>query len=374
MPISVGVNLLWLRPGEVGGSEESTLAGLRALARLRPPDLDVRLFVTEPLLRSHPDLADAFPTEVLPWSDWIRLGRAGRILAESTWLADRTRRLDLVHHAGGTAPLVRGGPYVLTIHDLQPLERRATHGVLKRAYLSATVPPSVRRARLIAVPSDFVRRSVLDRVDVDAGRVVVVPHGIEPVAAPTPADVLVERYSLDGPVVLYPAITYPHKNHAVLVEAFAGVVARHPDALLVLTGGEGSEEERLRDRIDRLGLAERVRRLGRVSTADVAGLYRAASVVAVPSRYEGFGLPAAEAMAYGAPLVAARSAALPEVVGEAGLLVAPGDVGGWAAALNAVLEDPVEAARLGQAGLQRVGRFSWAANAEAMAGLYRAAL
>jgi len=373
MTTRVGINLLWLRPGEVGGSEESTIASLRALAHRDDPDLDLCLYVTEPLRRAHPDITSAHPVEVLPLSG-IPMARAGRIAAETTWLAARTRGVDLVHHAGGTAPPLRTAPYVLTVHDLQPLERRATHSRLKRAYLGTAIPLSVQAARLVAVPSEFVRQSVLDRVRVDPARVVVIPHGVDVLPAATPADVLNVRYRLDGPVVLYPAITYPHKNHAVLVDAFAAVVAAHPDALLVLTGGRGGAEDQVRARVDRLGLADRVRRTGRISAADVAGLYREAAVVAVPSRYEGFGLPAVEAMAYGAPLVAAAATALPEVVGDAGILVDPDDNAGWATAIIELLESPDRGARLAEAGLVRAQRYSWPANAAGLADLYRSAV
>lgn len=369
----VGINLLWLRPGEVGGSEESTVASLRALAQRGDPDLELCLYVTEPLRSAHPDLARAYPLEVLPLSG-VPMARVGRIAAETTWLAARTRGVDLVHHAGGTAPPLRTAPYVLTVHDLQPLERRATHGRLKRVYLGSAIPLSVRAARLVAVPSEFVRQSVLERIDVDPARVVVIPHGVDVLPRATAADVLAARYRLDGPVVLYPAITYPHKNHAVLVDAFAEVVAAHPDALLVLTGGRGGAEDQVRAQVERLGLAARVRRTGRISAADVAGLYRDAAVVAVPSRYEGFGLPAVEAMAYGAPLVAASATALPEVVGDAGVLVDPDDPAGWAAAIIELLDAPERGAQLAEVGLARARRYSWAANAEALADLYRDAL
>jgi alpha-1,3-rhamnosyl/mannosyltransferase len=369
----IGINLLWLRPGEVGGSEESTVASLRALAQRDDPDLELRLYVTEPLRRAHPDIARAFPLEVLPLSG-VPMARVARVAAETTWLAARTRGVDLVHHAGGTAPPLRTAPYVLTVHDLQPLERSATHGLLKRTYLGSAVPLSVRAARLVAVPSEFVRQSVLERVDVDPERVVVIPHGVDVLATATPTDVLTSRYRLDGPFVLYPAITYPHKNHAVLVDAFVGVLAAHPDALLVLTGGRGGAEDQVRAQVERLGLSARVRRTGRISAADVAGLYRDAAVVAVPSRYEGFGLPAAEAMAYGAPLVAASATALPEVVGDAGVLVDPDDPAGWKAAIIELLDAPEHGARLAEIGLARARRFSWAANAEALADLYREAM
>lgn len=364
----VGINLLWLIPGVVGGSEESTVASVRALAARDDPDLQLHLFATPALLAAHPDLA-ALPHDVLPG---LGASRPARMASESTWLAARSRRMDLLHHAGGTAPPVRAVPYVLTVHDLQPLERRATHGRLKRAYLRTALPRSVARARRVVVPSEHVRRSVIARFGTDPAKVVAVPHGVATMPGAGEDD-LRRRYELPGDVILYPAISYHHKNHAVLVDAFARIAPRHPDAVLVLTGGAGREAERLRAQIDAAGLTARVRRPGRVAASDVAGLYRIASVVAVPSRYEGFGLPAAEAMAYGAPVVAAAATALPEVVGDAGLLVDPDDPAAWAAALDSLLGDEEERQRLAAAGQERAARYTWAANAAALAEVYRTA-
>jgi len=369
----VAVNLLWLAPGRVGGSEESTLASLRALHGAADPDIDLQLLAPAALFQVHPDLEQRFPVQVLP-ARWG--GRPARILAESTWLASRTRGADLVHHAGGTVPPRRSRPCVLTLHDLQPLERRATHGRIKRAYLGLAVPRSVAAARVVVVPSRFVRDSVVERFGTDPAKVHVVPHGISVPAPPPERDVedVRRRHRLDGPVVLYPAITYPHKNHAVLVEAFAAVLRQHPATVLVLTGGASGEEEALAQQVDRLGVASSVRRLGRVPAEELGALYQAATVVAVPSRYEGFGLPAAEAMAHGRPLVAARATALPEVVGDAGVLVDPDDVEGWASALAHLLDDPGERSRLAAAGQEQAAGFSWAANAAGLLAAYRRAL
>jgi len=371
--IDVGVNLLWLAPGRVGGSEESTLASLRAIHERSPSDLRLRLLATRALLDAHPDLPGRFAVEVLPAAVGAR---PLRLAAESTWLAARTRGLALVHHAGGTLPPVRRAPALLTLHDLQPLERRATHGRVKRAYLGVAVPRSIAAARLVVVPSEFVAETVRARFPAAASKLRVVPHGV---AAPTEVgddvvDAVRARLRLDGPVVLYPSITYPHKNHRVLVAAFAEVVRQHPDATLVLTGGPGGEEGRLAEQVAALGLGERVRRTGRIPADELAALYRLATVVAVPSRYEGFGLPAAEAMAHGVPLVAAAATALPEVVGDAGVLVDPDDVDGWARAILALLDDAGERARLADAGRRRAAGLSWAANAERLLAAYRDAL
>jgi alpha-1,3-rhamnosyl/mannosyltransferase len=171
-------------------------------------------------------------------------------------------------------------------------------------------------------------------------------------------------------VVLYPAITYPHKDHATLVAAFAHVARAHPEATLVLSGAEGACEAAVAAQIDRLGLGPRVRRVGRIPSADLAGLYGLATVVAVPSTYEGFGLPAVEAMVYGAPVVAADTSALPEVVGSAGLLVPPGQPEEWGAALADLLGDDARRTRMAADGRTRAERFTWAANAASLAAVY----
>jgi alpha-1,3-rhamnosyl/mannosyltransferase len=300
--------------------------------------------------------------------------RLRRIVAESTWLRRRTRGLDLVHHAGGTVPVRRITPVVLTLHDLQPVEARATHSWLKRAYLGRAVPRALAASEAVAVPSEFVRRTVLERYRVAPDRVVAIPHAV-PVRPPgTPREVLVERYRLTGPVVLYPAITYPHKEHAVLLAAFERVLSRHPDAVLVLPGGAGSSEAAVQAQIDASPqLVQQVRRLGRIPEADLAGLLTVADVVPVPSRYEGFGLPALEAMAAGAPVLAADATSLPEVVGDAGRLLPVGSVDAWTAGIAGLLDDPEERRRLGSAGHARAARYTAEANATGFVRLYQAA-
>lgn len=370
---AVGLNLLWLVPERVGGSEQSTVATLRGLLELAPGDLDLRLFVLPAFASAYPDLVAAVPTEVATVDG---SSRVRRVIAESTWLARRTASLDLVHHAGGTVPARRSVPCVLTIHDLQPLEARATHSALKRAYLARAVPAAVRSARRVAVPSAFVRGTVVDRLGVPPDHVVVIPHAVPVRPAPTPADVLTARYGLTGPVVLYAAVTYPHKDHHTLVQAFDALRTRHPEAILVLPGGVGASEDDLQRLLarDPQGLGASVRRIGRITDADLAGLLALAAVVAVPSRYEGFGLPALEAMAAGVPVVAADATSLPEVVGTSGVLVAPGDIAGWRDAISALLDDPAERARRGRSGRERAAGFTPRANAEGFADLYRGAL
>ena len=176
------------------------------------------------------------------------------------------------------------------------------------------------------------------------------------------------------PYLLYPAITYPHKDHATLIRAFARLRDRHADVSLVLTGGEGSEEELLGRLVVELGVGSSVHRLGRIPRPDLDACLRQASVLAFPSHYEGFGIPVVEAMSVGVPVVAADATAVPEVVGAAGVLVEPGDVAAWADAIDSVLADDDLHDRLSTAGLERWRRFEQVDAARTLAAAYRDAL
>ncbi len=376
-PRRVGVNLLWLVPGVVGGSEEYTTRLLRALHEAAPPDLAVTLFALAPLVEAHPDLAEAFPTVVL---DQDGRHKPQRVAAEATWLAleARRRRIELLHHAGGVIPPGPGIsriPSVLTIHDLQPLVQPENFSAVKRRWLATMLPRSAARAELILTPSDPSSASVTEHLGVPADRVLTVPHGVE-VPEVVPSETLAEvrdRYRLGARTILFPAITYPHKDHATLIRAFGRLAGDRPDCTLVLTGGPGPEEAAVAAEIRASGVGDQVRRTGRIPWDDLHALYALATVVAVPSRFEGFGAPALEAMAAGAPLVAADATALPWVVGDGGLLVAPGVVDDWVGALASLLDDPEARSRWAAAGRVRARAFSWGRAAAALADGYRRA-
>jgi len=335
----VGVNLLWLVPGVVGGSENYITRLLHALAGCLPADLDVELFALRQFPDVHPDLAERFRTVVAPIDG---SNKPLRVLAESTWLARQLarERIDVVHHAGGRVPLVSRVPAVVTIHDLQPLDMPDNFSKLKRNFLGRALPRSAGRAAVVTAPSEFVRTRLVDLLGVDRERTAVVPAPVRDrskvtTTRETPA--VASLLDSGHPYFVYPAITYPHKNHLMLLYAFARLQHARPDARLVLTGGEGPEESALRSSIISLGLDGAVLRTGRVPRGDLDALIGRATALVFPSRYEGFGLPVLEAMAAGCPVIAADATALPEVVDGVGTLVAPDDIPGWADAMNAAL-------------------------------------
>jgi alpha-1,3-rhamnosyl/mannosyltransferase len=182
------------------------------------------------------------------------------------------------------------------------------------------------------------------------------------------------RYAIgDRPFFLYPVITYAHKNHETLIRAFARIATEHPDALLVLPGGEGPAEHDVRRAIEREGVADQVRRLGRVPNGVLEVLYRRTTALTFPSRYEGFGMSVLEVMNEGRPVIASTAGALPEVVGEGGVLLDPDDTTAWSTALDQLLRDRVRWRQLADAASARATTFSWRQSVEDVVALYRRA-
>lgn len=375
----VGMNLLWLVPGEVGGSEEYTVGLLRAYLQLhedRPEVIvpEVVLYVNRRFAREHRGLCSAFPTVVAPIDG---SSRPWRVLIESTWLAWRTRRdrLDAVHHGGGTMPAIRTLAGLLTLHDLQPITHPERFGPIKRLYIRTVVPRSLRAARRVVCLAGFTASDAVSVAGVDPERIALIPSGVDP-AGPGPAperraEVLGSLGLTGRRFVLYPAITYEHKNHRTLIEAFARLRSSHPDLRLVLTGGSGPREPEVLSLISELGVVDAVHRTGRIPSEDLDVLYRTAAVMAFPSAYEGFGLPLLEAMVRGCPVVASGVGGLIEVGGAAVVLVDPFDVGAWTTALGSVLDDDGYRARLIEQGLEQSDHFRWSDSALALAALYR---
>jgi glycosyltransferase involved in cell wall biosynthesis len=202
------------------------------------------------------------------------------------------------------------------------------------------VPSSLQRAVRIAVPSRFVAGTLVRAFGIEPKKISVVRHGLEAAfdGETTSGDALRRQFGLgNGPVLVYPAITHPHKNHAFLMHLMATGEGRwgDPSLRLVCMGSQGSAHDDVLQLIDTLGLGDRVVMSGRVSNADRNGLLAMAEAMVFPSEYEGFGAPVIEAMRCGTPVVCSDRGSLPEVVGDAGL-VCPLENDAWVRALEAV--------------------------------------
>ena len=374
--VRVGFNLMWLVPGVVGGTEDAAVGLLGAYAALNDPNFLITLYAQPSFCAAYPQLASHFRvvTRRVPGGS-----KGARVALEATWLSARLRRdrPDVTHHYGGIVPPGSPRPSLLTLHDVQPLESPSSFSSTKARWLSVMIPRSVKAASVVSVPSRFVRDRLIELIGVDPAKVSVKPHGMTiPTSGSLPdgrrIDEMKQRYRIDRPFLLFPAITYPHKNHVVLLQAFARFCSQHDESvLLVLTGGQGTAEAAVAETAERLGIARSVRRVGRVPWPDLVALYASASGLVFPSRYEGLGLPVVQAMMFGCPVVAANATALPEVVGSDGRLVDPDDVEGWADAMAAVFHDEAATRAMVDSARRRASSMSWQNVAPLTLELYR---
>jgi glycosyltransferase involved in cell wall biosynthesis len=273
-------------------------------------------------------------------------------------------RLDVVHYPALAPVLAYPGPAVATVHDLT-LELFPDNVDLRsRLYYRRLLRAGVRRARRIIADSESTKGDLCRLWDVPPQFIEVIPLAPAPTfQKPVPAsrvcDVL-KRYGLPDTYLLGVSTLQPNKNFARLLEAYALARGRLPeDTSLVVVGQPGWRYEGVVRSTRELGLDGSVRFIGYVPDADLAALYSGALAFVYPSLYEGFGLPPLEAMACGAPVIASHASSLPEVVGDAGLLVDPLDVEDIAAAMVRVASDPVLREAMRQAGRARASRFSW---------------
>ncbi len=261
-------------------------------------------------------------------------------------------------------PVYRPCPAVVTVHDLGFLRFPAAHPPLSRLYLRWGTLFSVRVARRVIAVSEATKADLVTLLQVPAAKIDVVPEacppGFRPLGDREAGLAVARRYGLSEPYILSIGSLHPRKNLVRLVEAFA--IARRQAGLphkLGLVGQPGWRSHEVEAAVARLGLAEVVVATGFVPEHELPLLLGAAQALAFPSLYEGFGLPALEAMASGVPVVAANTSSLPEVVGEAGLLVDPLRVDELAAALVRLLTDDELRRECARRGLARARAFSW---------------
>jgi alpha-1,3-rhamnosyl/mannosyltransferase len=362
----VAVNLLWCRPGRVGGSEQYLVRQLQGLRETTGDDFELHVYAPRGFAQAHSDLARAVQMHESSSTETLR---PLRVVREATWLAARASSADLVHHGGGTIPPRSPRPTLLTVHDLQYLVYPEYFSRTKLRYLELRLPASARRADHVVVPSEYVRGTVIERLSVSADKVSVVRHGVESSigAHRTSEAELRARFGLTASVVLsYPAITHPHKNHHFLCDLVAGPL-RDADVQVVFAGGTGRAHEKLRARVVSDGLGDRIRLVGRLDDQDRDGLLAMSTALVFPSLYEGFGAPVIEAMAIGTPVIASDRTALPEVVGDAGQVIAL-DVDAWAGAIADAISRRDEWSRRGR---ERAARFRAADSGRDLAAAYR---
>ncbi len=282
---------------------------------------------------------------------------------------------DLVHGPVFIAPFIAPCPAVVTIHDLSFIRFPALFRPANRLYLASMARLSARRARRLIAVSAHAAAETVQLLGVPPERIDVVYHGVDPVFRPLPDDEVAafrQRQGAPERFVLFLGTLEPRKNLIRLLEAFARIY--NAKIKLVLAGGKGWLYDELFARVENLGLEEAVIFPGYVDAKDLPLWYNAATVVAYPSLYEGFGLPVLEAQACGTPVLTSNVSSLPEAAGDAALKVDPYDVDALAEGLNRMLTDASLRRELRERGLAHARQFSWTRTAQETARVYRRAL
>lgn len=345
---------------------------VRALAA-QDSTLQYRLFVADARAVSLPEL----PGPNFKWSltrlseRWLaRLWYRLRLpLPIERW----TGALDLFHAPDFFLPPVQKRTRTMvTVHDLSFIRQPEMVMPGMTRQLNTWVPRSVERADHVIAVSEATRLDLIELYHTPPEKISVLYHGVtpnfQPVTAPAQLAAVRQKYDLgESPFILSVGTLHPRKNYRRLIQA----VARLKKPLnLVIVGSKGWQYEEIFAEVDRQKLTEQTHFVGFVAEADLPALYSAASLFVYPSLYEGFGLPALEALACGTPVIASNQSALPEVVGQAGLLVDPLAVDDITAAITRLLDDADLRQQLSAAGLRQAARFTWDDMAAKLSALY----
>lgn len=377
-PLHIGLDLLFWHP-RAGGMARYARELTRAM-RAVEPDLRVTAYVSRELPEDGPEAL----------GDGVRVVRFGvnvthdKNMAANVWahwgrLAFHAARsgVDVVHGPANFTPLWAGPvARVVTLHDLIWLrDGAASLGWPATLSMRLTALPSAWLADRVLTGSQVSKDDICSTLRIDPARVDVVWHGIaaRPPAAPDAEPDLRRRFELgDAPVVLCVAQKRAHKNLDKLIRALALLEDRR--AILVLPGEPTDHERELLALAGELGVADRVRILGWLSDGEIEGLYALATVFALPSREEGFGLPILEAMRRGTPVACSDRSTLPEVAGDAADLFDPDDATSVAATLDRLIGSPRRRGELRSRGLERCELFTWERSARLTLAAYRRAI
>ena len=375
-PTHVGLNLIFLVPGETGGMEVAARELIPALLAEAPAGMRFTAFVNrEAAAAGDGPWGELLPAVTVPVN---ARNRVQWVLGEQTLLPRLASRegVDLVHSLASTAPLWGRFRRVVTVHDLIYARFPEAHAGIRDKGMKVLVPQAVRRSHRVIADSQSTREDLIELLGVRSDRIDVVPLGLGGVrrAAPLSEHETRARFDLgERRVVLSLSAKRPHKNLLALIGALARIPSEDR-SLLVLPGYPTAHEAELRERAASAGVAGDVRFPAWVSADEVEGLWALAEAFVFPSLYEGFGLPVLEAMARGVPVACSNASSLPEVAGEAALLFDPHDESAIAEALRRLLDDDALREQLRTRGLARVADFTWERTARLTLESYRRTL
>ncbi len=285
----------------------------------------------------------------------------------------RESRADVLHLTGFAAPRRAPCPVVLTVQDLIGVLFAKNFPPAARFYWSRYLPFTLRFPRQLITLSEHTKKDIVHLTKIPSERIQVIPPGRDEsfhrIENGMGLESVRAKLGLPARFILFVSTLEPRKGVDTLIAAFAHA-APSISADLVIVGKRGWYADRFFSQVNRLGIAARVHFLEYVAAPDLPLLYNLAQAFVFPSRYEGFGLPPLEAMACGVPVICSNASSLPEMIGDAGILIPPDDVAGFARAMIDVLRDNARREVLRERGLRQAQKFSWERAARATAQVY----
>lgn len=333
---------------------------------------------TTRLLQALRDFAPDYAYVPLHWGREATMRLHNRLYWQQ-WGVSRQaqqQQLDLLHVPGFDAPVWQPCPTILTVHDLIGMVFPHNLPPVSRFYWATWLPFTVRFAAHIMADSEHTRQDIIRLLNIPASRISVVMMGIEPMyqplTDPTLLDAVRHKYQLPAQFILFVSTLEPRKGIDTLLDAFARLPNKSVG--LVLAGKRGWYTDQIFAQLERLRLTDRVIFTDFVPDDDLIALYNAAELLAFPSRYEGYGLTVLEAMACGTPVVCSNASSLPEIAGDATILVPPDAPDQLAEAMQRVLDNPSLQAEMREKGRQQAARFTWAETAHRTIAVYEQVL
>jgi glycosyltransferase involved in cell wall biosynthesis len=369
MRVALWADMLYYRIA--GGTTRYVGQVVNELARI--PDLDLRLFS----LYSEPQIRDAARSRGYPRAHAVA-SRVPRQVTVLWWQVrpqgrdpEYLRGAEVVHSPLMLVPAHGEVPLIVTVHDMTGWLHREHH-TRRSVWLARLALRQALRRRARFIANSAATADDLRRIgSVPANRIFVTPLAADERFRPVTDPAVQARYRIQGPYVLYVGTLEPRKNLDALIHAFAAL--RRRDVSLVIAGARGWLYHHLYTTVRSLGVAARVVFAGFVPDEDLPALMTSAEVFVYPSVYEGFGLPVLEAMQCGTPVITTDSSSLPEVAGDAALLVSPHDVAGLATAMARVLAEPSLRDDMRARGFDQAARFTWRRTAQLTNDAYRLA-
>lgn len=334
----IGINLLYLIPGKVGGTETYARELLPKLAKTNK----LILFCGN---ESAATFAQSKNIQIVNLG-YNASNRVIRLIVEQTILPIliSTYKIDVLFSLGYTAPIIHFCPSVVTIHDLNWYYHPEDFSLINRVMWQVLTRVSARFSNHVITDST---------ASADSIRKVLKITNVTPILHATPTKIKVKEYVYARPYIFSALANYPHKNLQILIKAFKNISKQFPDLDMIICGlGKQNKS------------SERIKYLGYVTREELVGLYQGALAFIFPSAYEGFGYPVLEAMSYGTPVISSSAYSLSEVVGEGGILVDPADIQGFSSAIAEIYQSKTLRSRLIKRGTKRSLELKWDATAK----------